>query len=627
MQSNKYFHYLLILLLPSFIFGACNVIDIEYTNPVTDFTGKTIYTKRILHKECSTIEQHQIGCNQWQITTTDGVLDYNINGVGTIFKQQDGSGEASQNMAMLEEQFHIFSGWEGYCDNGTLFDNPFEDPMKLLSYGMMVYGAAVSDEGSGVAAIDAACQEVDSLLDNAASVTQQAFSDVKEAIASSLESSLTDAELVAKATADLGLGATENLNDYLEITQKVNDVVAATTDAESLVEQIMELDTIAIDGLDLTIDMPWGTVMEFYYSDVLELGMAMMPTEKDLQTAKDFNLAWMGNQSSDVNSIAYANCMASIGLSYPNLISSFAGFTEDASEELRATWENPLSLTYNQLGHLAKATDLIGITSPDDLPAQEDLNAYLDGGYIDSSYILISNDVEMQQLVLVAKNPLAYFQAGQAICGGYVAVAQNIVSAPASDDEGADYGEAAAMFVVKKILGALPPPYNIIATIILDILTSIDSVNACTSLEDATKMGVLQMKTNRFLNFNQCYYARDTCAGKAFGSCILKRHHHCCYDQISTRIFAEGIKEQLGLDMKECDNITIDHLKEISFVKCTPEQDAYTDHCFPEDKWNEFAEALSASGVTNFDFEGAANQAINSLAIPRNICEVNATNP
>ena len=65
----------------------------------------------------------------------------------------------------------------------------------------------------------------------------------------------------------------------------------------------------------------------------------------------------------------------------------------------------------------------------------------------------------------------------------------------------------------------------------------------------------------------------------------------------------------------------MDHLKEISFIKCNPGQDAYTDHCFPADKWNEYAETLKAKGVTNFDFEAAANQAINSLAIPRNICE------
>ena len=142
-----------------------------------------------------------------------------------------------------------------------------------------------------------------------------------------------------------------------------------------------------------------------------------------------------------------------------------------------------------------------------------------------------------------------------------------------------------------------------------------DSVNACTKLEDAVKLGTLQMQTNRFISYNQCYATESKCQKKFLGKCILKRDYHCCYDQITTRIFAEGVKEQLGLDRKVCNNITLEHLKQISFRKCTSSENPKTNNCFPAAKWDEYQAAITAQGVTGFDAGSLVQTGINSLGV------------
>jgi len=164
--------------------------------------------------------------------------------------------------------------------------------------------------------------------------------------------------------------------------------------------------------------------------------------------------------------------------------------------------------------------------------------------------------------------------------------------------------------------------------LVIDIITSLESGDACHDTDIASQWGLIQLKTNRFLNFDQCHYIKSSCAAKWFwGSCMRDKHEYCCYDQISTRIFAEGLKEQMyppndPAMWDSCNDITINDLKNISFRKCLEGEQAYRDHCFPASKYNEFEAAIRNNGVVDFDFQGAANQAINSLAIPNKVCEV-----
>lgn len=563
----------------------CKPINIDYSQYVTDYTGKSVATKRSISYECNSTVTKTVGCANWKIITNQGSVDVNMSKVGTSFKERTNSAtDASVLSNMLEGQFHLFTGWKGQCDHGKLFNNPFNDPFKLLGYAMMVYSASAKVEtsttnadGSTTVTVDYPMGETMSNLhdsfDNATTSFQNGWKDITSKLLSeSAETVGADGTAaVADATSSGVMSSVEDM------TQTIKDYVTSPIN---------------------TIDVGYGTV-KIYIADYIQLGMAMIPSKEELKTSSDFNKAWLGDENADNQSVAYATCMSSIGLSAPNLISYVASDMNATSKELSYPYDNPLRLSYSQIQYLAGAT------------SQK---------FVENMYAYISNNPSARYVTVIAKNGQAYYQAGQVICGGKIAVASNAnsVSIPANSDNsssGSNMGEAVAMMAVKKLLAALPPPYNIIATVLLDLIMAFDSVNACTNLEDATKLGVLQMKTNRFINYNQCYATESTCQKKFLGKCILKRDNHCCYDQITTRIFAEGVKEQLGLDFKVCNNITLEHLKQISFRRCTNGENPKTDKCFPANKWDEYQAAITAQGVTGFDAGSLVQTGINSLGV------------
>lgn len=576
--------------------NACKSINIQYSQPVTDYTGKAVYTKRAISYECNNTITKTVGCANWKVVTNQGTVDVNMTEVGTVFKNRaDTSKDASILARMLEEQLHIFTGWKGECDKGKLFNNPFSDPFKLLGYAMMVYSSSAkvdtgTTDANGAVVYDYPMGEtmsnVHDSFDNAAEGFKSGWSSItKELLNSGTSSTDTSMGDYIGRLAESDASISKDLADVGSsgIISSVEDIASTVTDYINTPLHTIDLGIINVP---------------MYVSDYIKLGMALIPTKEELVTANNFNKAWLGDTDSDSQSVAYATCMASIGLSAPNLISYAASDLESTSKELAHPWDNPIRLSYSQIQYLAGATS---------------------EKFVKEMYFYVSDNPSGQYITLAAKNSQAYFQAGQVICAGKLAIANNAntvsLTTTSSGSEGGGVGEAVAMFAIKKLLAMLPPPYNLIATILLDLIMAFDSIDACGDIDDATKMGTLQMKTNRFINFDQCYSTETKCKDKFLGKCILKRHYHCCYDQISTRIFAEGIKEQLGLERNNCNNITLEHLKEISFRKCTPTENAYKDKCFPANKWDEYQAAISAQGVTNLDASALVQMGINSLGV------------
>ena len=579
----------------------CKTIDILYSQPVTDYTGKTLYTKRSVSSECNSTITKTVGCAQWNVVANEGTIDVNMSTVGTIFKDRnDSSKEAGALASMLEQQLHVFSGWEGQCDRGKLFSNPFSDPFKLLSYAMLVYSSSavkVTNDVYGAGAtyeypLGETMADLHNTFSNAASDFSSGWNDIVD----QMPSFSFGATLPVETNSYVDGWA----SGLVDTTSVPLDSVAGTSginNVKDMTNTIKDYITTPIH----TIDLGFAQV-EMYLTDYIQLGMSMIPTKQEMQTAHDFNMAWLGDENANDQSVAYATCMASIGLSYPNLISYMASDMNNTSASLSHPFDNPLRLSYSQIQYLTAATS---------------------DTYVKTMYFFIDNKPLQRYLTVVAKDAKSYFQAGQVICGGKISVASNAinVSKPVDSSSGNNIGEAVAMMAVKKALAMLPPPYNIMATVLVDLIMAFDSVNACTNIDDATKLGALQMKTNRFRNFDQCYYTRTSCQDKFLGKCILRREYQCCYDQISTRIFAEGIKEQLGLDKNNCNNITLEHLKNISFRKCLPSENAFTNHCFPANKWDEYQKALQAQGYTNFEAEKMIQTGINSLGFSSTMCK------
>jgi hypothetical protein len=576
----------------------CKPVDIEYTNPVTDYTGKTIYTERRVVYECTNTQTKLAGCNNWEIKTNNGSFDYNTSGVGTVYKSRTETKEAQNLMAMLEQQLHIFSGWEGYCEDGTMFNNPFSDPMAILGYAMMVYSAV--DAGSFGEGAKETLGEA-----------QNTVTETYDTVADHLEYSL-DPDGAArmdfktwKATQQGYTGAASTSGSLIDTD------FSLFNDYENMnkITTLVSKESVSIFSQDLNL----------LWTDVIQAAMLLTPTEEEIQQADYFNKAWMGDSDADENALAYANCMASIGLSMPNLVSSYTGDINNTSSELNNFWENPIRFTPQQLSILVSATS----------------EKYARVAYIEYDY-----DPDRRMLTLIAKDKSAYYQAGQVICGGKLAISENILQQEAVDngDDGGSsgIGMGVAKMALTKLATVIGGPIaGIVVSLVIDIITSLESGDACHDTDIASQWGLIQLKTNRFLNFDQCHKTRSSCAAKWFwGSCMRDKHEYCCYDQISTRIFAEGLKEQMyppidsatGLAnthiWESCNDITINDLKDISFRKCLPEEEPYDDHCFPADKYDEFEDAIRNNGVVDFDFQGAADQAINSLAIPNKVCEI-----
>ena len=552
----------------------CKPVDIEYTNPVTDYTGKTIYTERRVVYECTNTQTKLAGCNEWEIKTSNGSFDYNTSGVGTVYKSRTQTKEAQNLMAMLEQQLHIFSGWEGYCEDGTYFNNPFSDPMAILGYAMMIYSAV-----------------------DYTTIGHEAIETVKTTVTENFDGLADGMGIGGEAT-----GTVDTTGTIIKGSTEAQEGIIDTLKKANTIRTIVSKDSIGFFASDINL----------LWTDVIQVAMLMSPTEEEVQQADYFNKAWMGDADADQHSLAYANCMASIGLSMPNMVSASTEDYNNTSPELKEFWENPIRLTPQQLATLVAATS----------------EKYAKKAYLEYDY-----DPDKKMLTVIAKNRPAYFEAGQVICGGKLAVAQNVLKQQAVSNNtdsggGSGVGQSLAIMAVKKVLMAFNPVVGLIASVVIDIITSLESGDACHDTDIASQWGLIQLKTNRFLNFDQCHKTGSECAAKWFwGSCMRDKHEYCCYDQISTRIFAEGLKEQMyppgdPTMWDSCKDITIYDLKDISFRKCLEGEQAYRDHCFPASKYNEFESAIRNNGVVDFDFQGAANQAINSLAIPNKVCEI-----
>ena len=536
----------------------CDVTDTQYSNPVTDYTGKTVYTQVYQSQKCTTKSTEQTGCDAYKITNAYNEVKYDTSSIGWRYSTYSGLEEASTSILMTEQMQHIFSGWKGKCEHGMMFNNPFNDPMKILSYAMMAYSAAGSDMFKGTSIGDA----------------QKAVSDSFTEMGNSIKSAFSSADTYADGWTS---GAT--------ISSQTSTSVSA-----SLSEQLTKYNTIwkttVTDGFDLTLK--WSAIAEAAIS-------LAYPPKEDYTSADKLMKSWMGSGEQDVASLAYVQCMASIGLSFPNLASWSAGDGNGMSPELQDTTLNPIRLTDYQVSILVAAT------------SETFVKATL-------MPIRVNND----SMTYIALTPIMYYQAGQVVCGGKLAIAQNISTAqatPAPTSGGANAGMVAA----KLAISTLPPPYNLVASVILDIVTSFESGNACSDQEIAIKWGMDQFKTNQHLNFGQCHYISTNCAAKWFwGKCMRKRNNYCCYDQITTRVMMEGIKPQLGKDWSSCNDISINDLKNISFQPCAPNQDPYLDKCFPSDKFNEFQTEITkqaSKGLASQSMQDVIDQAVNSMAI------------
>lgn len=329
-------------------------------------------------------------------------------------------------------------------------------------------------------------------------------------------------------------------------------------------------------------------------------------SQQEQSTAFNYQQAWMGGDTEDPAAINYSSCMASIGLSATNLI-SYQGAADSniTADILYHPWDNPLRIS-NQ--------DYLG------------LQAILGGASGDSSYFVSNYRLVTQDAIgvtLIAKNMASYEQLGQVMCAGYrVSSTINQTSSSAvsqaTSDSGGNKGAAMAANAAIAAIGIACPICGLAAMVAYKFISSFSSGDACNDEKFALGRGKIQWKTNKFQKFGQCHFVNEECSKKTFWSgCITHKKHYCCYDQITTRVFVEGAKEELGRGWDNCNDIYIADLKNIGFRQCGPNETPANDKCLSASKYAELRQVIMRQVSKGVTADSIEQQVKNSMALPK----------
>lgn len=534
----------------------CVLVEETVSEPISDIYGKTVFRKKDVSYKCTDNVQKQVGCAKWEFQTNAGDTVYNVGDIGVeTFDFSSNFEKAMTHAANLEVgMLHIWSGWPGECVYGKKWDFSYlSDPMTILSYVAMAYASA------------------DFISEGA--ISESIGNSWDEFVGNSSTSGTTTA-----TTTSTGQGI---LSTADETFSTVSDFMGETVVGEGWYQ------------------ITNGSLIKFGLQTAMILAA---PVEEDYQLANNLLKGFYGGSNSDSSVVAYNSCMASIGLSFPNLLAwSMNGEEEDGvSSALKRPWEHPIRLTTSQVATLG---------------------ATLGEEYVMNTYMMKEDDNDFL-MSLISVNAAGYINAGEVLCSGYKtykAMSHIRHEQGKQASSGGGSSDKALQIAIAGV-GMFCPPCAFIATIVMDLVNNVFAdIDTCNDEDDAMQTDILHYKTLKFNKQEQCKQTRTECDQESFwGDCVRHKNEYCCYDMILTRIFAEGLKAQLGKDWTSCNDITINDLKDISFNECGPGEDPYRDKCMPIDKYSEFEQTLfrrSAKKLNTNQTEGLIKQVQNSMAI------------
>jgi len=617
----------------------CNIIEEQNSEPISDYTGKTLYRKKSISYKCENRVDTQIGCAEYDVRVSEGDLNYGFTAVGYESKDYSGSFEEAVTKAQMLEvgQQHIFSGWPGKCVQGKKWDFSYlSDPMTIISYAMsayqsMDYMADLNPDGwasdmrkSFESFTDSISEPINEAM---SSVAESTIGETSKAAADNVSGAIKDvaasggAETANNAIATGAANANPNLSALknLEATavggmDNVSKVISETYNPITGLDKItqpmkdMFLEQTGIDW-DATFsasgtEFKYGDYINVTNGDLVTFGgkaayLAASPSEQDYITADRLLKGYVGINTEEGEVHNYNACMASIGASLPNLIGWSVDSSENSSSQLIAPWRHPLRMTPVQLASISTVTS---------------------EKYVTSQYLY--ENVDNILLSVVAITPQAYLKATQVICMG-TKVAQ---AASHIETENNKNNPIAGMLtpeaLAKMAVSMACPPCGFAMTVVMDLMSNVFAkIDTCNDETDAMQWGMLDYKTNKFQNQEQCHYVKTECDKKVnFGfskKCVRERKEYCCYDQITTKVFAEGLKAQLNKGWDSCSDIEVDDLKDISFRECRDGEIPHINKCIPTESYSEFQQVIMRQASKNLNSsmaDGLIDQAKQSMS-------------
>jgi len=576
----------------SFTDNKCIKVEEKLGEPVSDINGKTVFRKKEVAYRCEDNVQKQVDCLEWEVSNNVGDSTLYNQDIGyETFDFSANFEKAVTHAANLEVGLlHIWSGWRGECVYGKKWDSSYlSDPMTIISYAMMAYSA---------------------------------YSSYASSATTTTTSSTTTAAGESTTTITSTTGNTTTTTVYAENGDMIGDtlVTQEATFGEQFfggVDNYLGTNTTsAYDWYNTTAIGSQGSIVNITNGDLINFGLksAMIlaaPPPESYTMARKLMRGFYGARQDDEAIIAYNSCMASIGLAVPNLIAWVADEKGDEGlyPQLKEPWKHPIRVTTSQIATMASLSG---------------------SQYVMDHYLMLDDGSDFLTS-LIALTPDAYTKAGEMLCmGANTYKAKEHINHHDSKHAGSSGGGGGigAMQIAMMAIGYFFPIAGLILTVVMDFMSNMwAKIDTCNDEEDAMQRDILHYQTLKFNKQEQCTFVKTFCDKEAsfFGKkkCVRERDEFCCYDMVLTRVFAEGMKEQLDKpylvnDKVVCNDLTINDLKEISFTECLPGQNPKINKCMPIDKYSEFEQVLFRQATKKLDksvSKGLTEQVINSMAI------------
>lgn len=553
----------------SYIQNDCELVNESLSRPVSDLTGKTIYKQKDIAFTCTNKTEKQTGCAKYDVKVIEGEVNYDFSAIGWETKDFSAQFEKSLTQANMLDvgSQHIWSGWKGKCVTGMKMDSSYlSDPMTIATYAVSAYSSYTQINGT--------------------SLYDQATENFGETITTDTagKAAMTEG---GKSTTQ----ATTSATTTTTTTTTANEGFAEASYAKA--EAWWNTEQVANQGYGFQA-ITNGDLVSLGASSVMEL---LAPNQDQFMLAEKLLNPFANDDDASVQ--AYNSCMSSIGLSFPSIMSYTFDEPEGASDELREPWKHPLRITTTQL---------------------ETLSTAMSEAFVIKNYMYSSEDNML--INLIALNGPAYIKTGQIICAGYkVSQAMdyiNIKKGKELPNMSSGNGAAAANIALSAV-SMWNPALGFAMRIAMDLYTNmLTKIDSCTDEKDALARGMKEFKTLKFKTQDQCVLIDTYCDKKAnYGikkKCVRQGYDFCCYDKITTKVFAEGLKEQLNQDWSSCVGITVNDLKDISFRECNEGEVPSINKCFSTSKYSEYQKVLFRQGSRGMDVEGLTKQVTNAMS-------------
>jgi len=484
----------------------CNFNSQEEFYPVGDTSGKSIFTKRDVIRDCNVTKEVQGACLRWREDRVIGSVPTEAYSSFDSRDYSDTIGSFFATVGAYDQMEHLWSGFEGYCVSGTLRDfNWVGDPMFWASLAMGYFmsggkaGAVSKSFNNGVNTV------------GKAAITEGA----SNAAAAAAVDSFSD-EVINSSGTELWSASASEAAAY-GVNKAVNELGKCLVSASFSLGAATAAFLTAGSG---EVNQDCNPIDEICGDENKDNGESEIQT-MDIQTFVDLSNGFTENGDN---------------------IYDFIEVIDDGSQT-------------GVVSYIYISTDQMGIENMDMQAANELMEK------VRNAQMIFSMGVAAAGLAACMSSGAAY---GSGTSNATTTKDPDRAKIQSGLNMGIDYAAklvpppaGPVIAVVAKLVVALAMSYS-----------KIDSCNSKEDAQKMGSRHEKTEKSLRFNLCRPMWDSCED--DFFWGSCALQGYHYCCYDQLLTKVLVTQIKAELGREWTDCTGISIRDLNYVSFEQCTP---------------------------------------------------------